>query len=87
MPFNESTTKLPSSTRRAPTKAERNILGTQHFEHQHNNTWVHLMASDDHDERVRGALTVALVVFLTYINTKRHRARTLAEWALALGMP
>ena len=24
------------------------------------------MASDDHDERVRGALVVALMVFLTY---------------------
>ena len=40
------------------------------------------MASDDHDERVRGALAVALAVILTY--KKRRRARTLAEWALVL---
>ena len=41
------------------------------------------MASDDHDERLlRGALAVALGVFLTY--EKRRRARTLAEWALVL---
>ena len=40
------------------------------------------MASGDHDERVRGALAVPLVVFLTY--EKRRRARTLAEWALVL---
>ena len=41
------------------------------------------MASDDHDERLWGALAVvALVVFLTY--EKRRRARTLAEQALIL---
>ena len=40
------------------------------------------MASDDHDERVRGAFAVALVVVLTY--KKRRRARTLVEWALVL---
>ena len=40
------------------------------------------MASDDHDERVRGALNVALVVVLTY--KKRRRVRTLVEWALVL---
>ena len=61
------------SSRRAPTKAERAVLGTQHFEHLHN-TSVDLMASDDHDERLRGALAVALVVFLTC--ERRHRART-----------
>ena len=39
------------------------------------------MASDDHDELLRGALaTVALVVFSTY--ERRPRARTLAEWAM-----
>ena len=42
------------------------------------------MASDDHDECLRGALAVALVVFLTY--EKRRRARTLSEWALVLTM-
>ena len=40
------------------------------------------MASDDHDERLRGALAVALVVFLTY--EKWRQARTLADWALFL---
>ena len=35
------------------------------------------MASENHGERVRGALAVALLVFLTY--TKWRRARTLAE--------
>ena len=40
------------------------------------------MVSDDHDECLRGALAVALVVFLTY--EKRRRAKTLAEWALIL---
>ena len=40
------------------------------------------MASDDHDERFRRALAVALAVFLTY--KKRRRARTLDEWALNL---
>ena len=47
-------------------------------------TSVDLMASDDHDERLlRGALAeLALVTFFTY--EKRHRARTLAEWALVL---
>ena len=40
------------------------------------------MPSDDHDERVRGALAVALVVVLTY--NKRCQARTLAEGALVL---
>ena len=40
------------------------------------------MTSDDHNERLRGAFAVALVVFLTY--EKRRRARTLAEWALVL---
>ena len=42
------------------------------------------MAPDDHDEHLRGALAVALVVCLTY--EKRRRARTLAEWALILDM-
>ena len=42
------------------------------------------MVSDDHDEHVRRALAVALVVVLTY--KKWFRARTLAEWALVLGM-
>ena len=42
------------------------------------------MAPDDHDERVRGALAIALVVVLTY--KKRRRARTLAECALVLGV-
>ena len=69
------------STRRAPIKVERAVLGTQHFEHLHN-TLVDLMVSDSHDERLRGALAVALVVFLTY--EKRRRARTLAVWALIL---
>ena len=40
------------------------------------------MASDDHDERLKGALAVALVVFLTY--QKWCRAKTSAEWALVL---
>ena len=40
------------------------------------------MASDDHDERLREALPVALVVFLAY--EKRHRATTFTEWALVL---
>ena len=38
------------------------------------------MTSDDHDERLRVAPAVALVVVLTY--EKRRRARTLAELAL-----
>ena len=42
------------STRRALTMAERAVLGTQHFEHLYN-TSVDLMASDDHDQRLRGA--------------------------------
>ena len=42
------------------------------------------MASGDHDERYRGALAVALVVFFSY--KKRHRTRTLAEWALGLDL-
>ena len=46
------------------------------------NTSVDLMALDDHDEYLRGALALALVVILTYV--KRRRARTLAEWALVL---
>ena len=69
------------NTRRAPTKAEMDILDTQHFEHLHN-TSVNRMASDDHDKCLRGAIAVALVVFLTY--EKRCRARILAEWALVL---
>ena len=40
------------------------------------------MALDDRDEGLRGALAVALVVFLTC--EKRRRAKTLAEWALIL---
>ena len=40
------------------------------------------MALDDHDERLRGAPAVALVVFLTY--EKRRRATTLVEWVLVL---
>ena len=64
------------STGRAPTKAERAVLGTQHFEHLHN-TSVYLMASGDHDERLSGALALAVVVFLTY--EIRRRARTSAE--------
>ena len=40
------------------------------------------MGSDDHDERLGGALPVALVSFLIY--KKRRRAKTLAEWALIL---
>ena len=40
------------------------------------------MASHDHVERLRGALAVALVVFLTY--EKWHRARILDEWARVL---
>ena len=40
------------------------------------------MAADDHDQRLGGALAVALVVFLTY--EKRRRVRTLTEWALVL---
>ena len=67
------------STRRAPIKAERAVVGTQHFEHLHT-TSVDLMALDDHDEHLWGALAVALVVVLTY--EKRRRARTLAEWTL-----
>ena len=77
-------TKLASdiaepSTRLAPIKAEKAVLGTQHFEHLHNTS----MASDDYDEcLLRGALTVALVVFLTY--EKRRRARILAKLYLIL---
>ena len=40
------------------------------------------MASDDRHERVRGALAVALAVFLTY--KKLRQARTLVECALVL---
>ena len=40
------------------------------------------MAPDGRHERVRGALAVALGVFLTY--KKQRRARILAEWALVL---
>ena len=69
------------STRGAPTKAKVDVPGTQHFEDLHN-TSVDLMASHGHVERPRGALAVALVVFLTYEN--RHRARTLVERALVL---
>ena len=56
------------STRRAPTNADRAVLGTQNFKHSHN-TLVNLMASDDHDERLRGALAVVLVVFLNLPET------------------
>ena len=44
----------------------------------------YLMASGDRHERVRGALAVALVVFLT--DEKRRRDRTLTEWTLVLDM-
>ena len=64
------------STRWAPIKAEKAVLGTQHFKHLHN-TSVDLMASDDRDDAFWGALAVALVVLLTY--EKRRWARTLAE--------
>ena len=64
------------STRRAPTKAEMAVLGTQHLEHLLN-TLVDLMASNDDDECLREALAVALVVFLTY--EKQYRARIFAE--------
>ena len=53
----------------------------QHFEHLRN-ILVHLMVSNDHDERARGALAVTLVVVLTH--KKRRRARPLAEGALVL---
>ena len=49
-------------TRRAPIKVERAVLGTQHFEHLHNKS-VDLVAWDDHQERLRGALAIALIVF------------------------
>ena len=52
-------------TRWAPIKAEKAVLGTQHFKHLHN-TSVDLMASDDRDDAFWGALAVALVVLLTY---------------------
>ena len=57
------------------------IFGTLHLENQ-NTSPVDLMALDGHDERLRKALAVALVVLLTY--EKRRRARLLAEWVLLL---
>ena len=56
---------------------ERPVLGKQHFEHLAKISVTNRMATDDHDERLKGALAVvALVVSLTY--EKRRRDRTLA---------
>ena len=73
-------TKLPSGIAVNPAHVEfpsrRRGLPSAHI------TSVDIMASLDHDERLRGALATTLIVFLTY--EKRRRARTLIEWAIIL---
>ena len=73
--YNEVTIKhsCALSTRRAPTKAERDTRGPQRREHLQN-TEIYLMVSNVRHERVRGALAVALALFLSYQYRKRRRA-------------